>query len=126
MTVDTRPHFTRRCCLSIDGAGYKTFDEPSGALATHLRHVVRFDRLGVVLVDPDTGAERILIIEPSNLGPVPPFRGTLDDLPARLIAGAAGVAARLGLKRTTLHSKLRRLGINRPGFDADRRRHPAT
>ena len=33
-----------------------------------------------------------------------------------VIAGAAGAAARLGLKRTTLQSKMRKLGINRPGF----------
>ena len=33
-----------------------------------------------------------------------------------VIAGAEGAAARLGLKRTTLQSKMRKLGISRPGF----------
>jgi formate hydrogenlyase transcriptional activator len=33
-----------------------------------------------------------------------------------VVAGAAGAAARLGLKRTTLQSKMRKLGISRPGF----------
>jgi formate hydrogenlyase transcriptional activator len=33
-----------------------------------------------------------------------------------VIAGPAGAAARLGLQRTTLQSKMRRLGIRRPGF----------
>ena len=33
-----------------------------------------------------------------------------------VIAGPAGAAARLGLKRTTLHSKMRKLGIRRPSF----------
>jgi formate hydrogenlyase transcriptional activator len=33
-----------------------------------------------------------------------------------VIAGAGGAAARLGLKRTTLQSKMRKLGITRPGF----------
>jgi formate hydrogenlyase transcriptional activator len=33
-----------------------------------------------------------------------------------VIAGADGAAARLGLKRTTLHSKMRKLGIERPSF----------
>jgi len=33
-----------------------------------------------------------------------------------LIAGPDGAAARLGLKRTTLHSKMRKLGIERPSF----------
>ena len=33
-----------------------------------------------------------------------------------VIAGADGAAARLGLKRTTLQSKMQRLGISRPSF----------
>ena len=33
-----------------------------------------------------------------------------------IIAGPAGAAARLGLRRTTLQSKMRRLGIRRPSF----------
>jgi formate hydrogenlyase transcriptional activator len=33
-----------------------------------------------------------------------------------VIAGPEGAAARLGLKRTTLHSKMRKLGIERPSF----------
>jgi formate hydrogenlyase transcriptional activator len=33
-----------------------------------------------------------------------------------VIAGPAGAAARLGLRRTTLQSKMRRLGIQRPSF----------
>jgi formate hydrogenlyase transcriptional activator len=33
-----------------------------------------------------------------------------------VIAGRSGAAARLGLNRTTLQSKMRRLGIRRPGF----------
>ena len=32
------------------------------------------------------------------------------------IAGPTGAAARLGLRRTTLHSKMRKLGIQRPSF----------
>jgi len=33
-----------------------------------------------------------------------------------VIAGPEGAAMRLGLKRTTLHSKMRKLGIERPSF----------
>ena len=33
-----------------------------------------------------------------------------------VIAGPDGAAARLGVKRTTLHSKMRKLGIERPSF----------
>jgi formate hydrogenlyase transcriptional activator len=33
-----------------------------------------------------------------------------------VIAGPSGAAARLGLKRTTLHSKMQKLGIKRPTF----------
>ncbi len=33
-----------------------------------------------------------------------------------MVAGPNGAAARLGLKRTTLHSKMRKLGISRPSF----------
>jgi formate hydrogenlyase transcriptional activator len=33
-----------------------------------------------------------------------------------VIAGPGGAAARLGLQRTTLQSKMRRLGIRRPSF----------
>jgi formate hydrogenlyase transcriptional activator len=33
-----------------------------------------------------------------------------------VISGPDGAAARLGLKRTTLHSKMQKLGIRRPGF----------
>ena len=33
-----------------------------------------------------------------------------------VLAGPAGAAARLGLKRTTLHAKMQKLGIKRPRF----------
>jgi formate hydrogenlyase transcriptional activator len=33
-----------------------------------------------------------------------------------VIAGPGGAAAKLGLKRTTLQSKMRKLGITRPSF----------
>ncbi|MGC4081245.1 MAG: helix-turn-helix domain-containing protein [Vicinamibacterales bacterium] len=33
-----------------------------------------------------------------------------------VIAGPLGAAARLGMKRTTLQSKMRKLGIRRPTF----------
>jgi len=33
-----------------------------------------------------------------------------------VIAGPTGAAARLGLNRTTLHSKMQRLGIQRPSY----------
>ena len=33
-----------------------------------------------------------------------------------VVAGEAGAAARLGMKRTTLQSKMRKLGIRRPSF----------
>jgi transcriptional regulator with GAF, ATPase, and Fis domain len=33
-----------------------------------------------------------------------------------VVAGVSGAAARLGLKRTTLHSKMRKLGIRRSPF----------
>jgi formate hydrogenlyase transcriptional activator len=33
-----------------------------------------------------------------------------------VVAGPEGAAARLGLKRTTLHSKMQKLGIRRQGF----------
>jgi formate hydrogenlyase transcriptional activator len=35
---------------------------------------------------------------------------------AGVIAGPGGAAAKLGLRRTTLHSKMRKLGIDRPSF----------
>jgi formate hydrogenlyase transcriptional activator len=68
--------------LSMDVAGYRTLDELCSALATHLKHVVPFDHLGLILIDQHTGAFRIAVIEPSNVGPVPPTTGTIDDLPA--------------------------------------------
>jgi formate hydrogenlyase transcriptional activator len=34
-----------------------------------------------------------------------------------VIGGPAGAAARLGLKRTTLQSRMRKLGIMRPGYN---------
>ena len=33
-----------------------------------------------------------------------------------VISGPTGAAAKLGLRRTTLHSKMRKLGIGRPGY----------
>jgi formate hydrogenlyase transcriptional activator len=33
-----------------------------------------------------------------------------------VVAGPNGAAARLGVKRTTLQSKMRKLGIKRPGY----------
>jgi len=68
--------------LSTDVAGYQTLDELCGALTAHLKQVVPFDHLGLVLVDQETSVPRIAVIEPSNLGPIPPFAGTIDDLPA--------------------------------------------
>jgi formate hydrogenlyase transcriptional activator len=34
-----------------------------------------------------------------------------------ILAGPNGAAARLGMKRTTLHSRMQKLGIQRPGVD---------
>ena len=55
--------------------------------------------------------------------PTPTFRDGERELILKalreskgIIAGAEGAAARLGLKRTTLQSKMRKLGISRPGF----------
>ena len=66
--------------LSTEVSGYRTLDELCSALATHLKRVVPFDHLGLFLIDQHTGAVRVAVIEPSNIGPVPP--GTIDDLPA--------------------------------------------
>jgi formate hydrogenlyase transcriptional activator len=85
--------------------------------------------------------ERAVIISSGEVLQVPPFQMTLDgDVllpPAELtpyhaaerdvilealretggvIAGPEGAAARLGMKRTTLQSKMRKLGIRRPSF----------
>ena len=68
--------------LSTDVAGYRSLDELCRALATHLTHVVPFDHLGLLLVDQDTGTVRVAVIEPSNLGPLPPVTATIDELPA--------------------------------------------
>ena len=68
--------------LSTEVAGYRTLDELCSALATHLTPVVPFDHLGLLLIDQHTGAVRVAVIEPSNLGPMPPITGTIDDLPA--------------------------------------------
>jgi formate hydrogenlyase transcriptional activator len=62
--------------------------------------------------------------ERSSAGsPAPTFREGERELILKalreskgVIAGAGGAAARLGLKRTTLQSKMRKLGISRPGF----------
>ena len=55
--------------------------------------------------------------------PAPTFKDAERDTILRalresggVIAGPAGAAARLGLRRTTLQSKMRRLGIQRPSF----------
>jgi transcriptional regulator with GAF, ATPase, and Fis domain len=68
--------------LSTDVSGYRSLDELCRALATHLKHVVPFDHLGLLLVDQDTGSVRVAVIEPSDIGPLPPAIGTIDDLPA--------------------------------------------
>ena len=68
--------------LSTAIAGYTTLDSLCAALATHLKDALPFDHLGLVLVDQETSAVRIAVIEPSNIGPVPPIPGPIDDLPA--------------------------------------------
>jgi formate hydrogenlyase transcriptional activator len=66
----------------MDVAGYRTVDELCGALAAHLRQAVPLDHLGLLLVDAATGAVRVAVIEPPDIGPVPPMPDTIDDLPA--------------------------------------------
>ena len=73
--------------LSMDVAGYRTLDELCSALATHLKHVVPFDHLGLILIDQHTGAFRIAVIEPSNVGPVPPTTGTIRIPAVRMPGG---------------------------------------
>ena len=41
-----------------------------------------------------------------------------------IVGGPRGAAARLGLKRTTLHAKMKRLGIFREGFSPTFRSRP--
>jgi len=68
--------------LSTAVAGSTTLDGLCAALTAHLKPVLPFDHLGLLLVDQDTSAVRFAIIEPSNIGPVPPIPETIDDLPA--------------------------------------------
>jgi len=80
--------------------------------------------LQVQLPDPIPLAE---VPVPGRPPAAPPVRPTLADAEREtilralreangIIAGEAGAAARLGMKRTTLQSKMRKLGIRRPSF----------
>ncbi len=83
-----------------------------------------------------------LTLPPMRVAPVPPYPSkavdTLEGVERAFIAqvldetnwvigGPRGAAARLGIKRTTLHSMLNRLGLSRPGVggspEVDGRRH---
>jgi formate hydrogenlyase transcriptional activator len=70
----------------------------------------------------DLGAQSVVL--PAASDP-PPRQGTLEaaereailralDEASWVIGGGAGAAARLGIKRTTLQSRMRKLGIERP------------
>jgi transcriptional regulator with GAF, ATPase, and Fis domain len=86
------------------------------------RAVIRSD--GGVLPNPLPTSENIpLTVSPVN--PVSPSQGTFRDSQRGLIlqtlkaanwviGGPDGAAARLGLKRTTLFAKMKKLGISRP------------
>jgi formate hydrogenlyase transcriptional activator len=58
---------------------------------------------------PKTPAEQLLDIERQQI------LGALREA-GGVIAGATGAAARLGIKRTTLQSRMQKLGITRPSF----------
>jgi transcriptional regulator with GAF, ATPase, and Fis domain len=47
------------------------------------------------------------------------IRRTLEEC-RWIIGGASGAATRLGMKRTSLQYRMRKLGITRPGFDGRR------
>ena len=80
--------------------------------------------LQVQLPDPIPPAEASA---PARPPAAPPARPTFADAEREtilralreangIIAGETGAAARLGMKRTTLQSKMRKLGIRRPSF----------
>jgi formate hydrogenlyase transcriptional activator len=76
-----------------------------------------------------------LPVSDKNLLTVTPSQGTFNDSTRALIlqalreagwviGGSGGAAERLGLKRTTLISKMKKLGISRPGRRSDMTRLP--
>jgi formate hydrogenlyase transcriptional activator len=89
-----------------------------------------------VLPNPLPTSDRNAVTNPlsvsdNNSLTVTPSQGTFDDSTRALIlqalreagwviGGSDGAAARLGLKRTTLIAKMKKLGIARPG---EQRRH---
>jgi formate hydrogenlyase transcriptional activator len=77
----------------------KPSDEPAFAGAQEIQALPRAEPPRVAYQD----GEREIILR------------TLRDTKG-VVAGPEGAAARLGMKRTTLQSKMRKLGIKRPGF----------
>lgn len=106
-------------------------------LAHRLRGVVLFDYLNLVLHVPERNTMRLRVL--TSTRPTDPslLETPVDETPSGLVwqtqqaerehilrvlrecngvvGGPAGGAARLGLKRTTLQSRMQRLGITRGG-----------
>jgi transcriptional regulator with GAF, ATPase, and Fis domain len=86
-------------------------------LARRLRRVVPFDFISVLLHDDAMDMMRLHIplAAPATLD-----EAEREDIVQALkqtnwvVGGPAGAAARLGMKRTTLLSRMRKLGIRRP------------
>jgi transcriptional regulator with GAF, ATPase, and Fis domain len=109
-------------------AAFRAYDWPG-----NIRELQNLIERAIILSDngvlpnplPDS-----LRLSPAEVVSVPPAQGTLKDSERTLIlqtlqgagwviGGAKGAAAKLGVKRTTLIAKMKKLGICRPGQGND-------
>src|SRR6202040_3976815 len=82
---------------------------------------------------PPEGAQNLTLAPTASTQPATTLRDsertlilrTLEDV-RWVIGGPKGAAAKLGLKRTTLIHKMRKLGISRPSFENENGMPPTT
>lgn len=91
----------------------------------NVRELENFIERAVILSSGTDLAVPLSELKASNLPSINPAIGTLEEAEREhilkalrdtkwILSGPAGAAAKLGMKRTTLHSKMRKLGIVRP------------
>jgi transcriptional regulator of acetoin/glycerol metabolism len=105
-------------------AAFKAYDWPG-----NIRELQNLIERAIILSDNGV-LPNPLSASPSEVATVPSPQHTLKDSERTLIlqalqragwviGGARGAAAKLGVKRTTLIAKMKKLGISRPGPGSD-------
>jgi transcriptional regulator with GAF, ATPase, and Fis domain len=114
--MDPTPHFPAEQCLMLNDvariiASRRNLSDLFHDLAERLHRLIDFSYLGVMLYDP---AQHVLRLRTLEVAERKHILAVLEET-GWVLGGPHGAAVRLGMKRSTLQFRLRKLGLTRPG-----------